>query len=237
VKAFDDYISAFEKSDLAMFSGPGKLWIDNEGGKRKAFDEGKPLVEPRLNDDVANGSGSIHHYTGVIRVPGGTIEQVRAVMQDYPRYVRYFPPDVVSASGEKLPDSTAADEHFRPSIQLAESTLWIKVGFRTQYDTHYLRYDQNRWVTKSSSLSIRELLDAANPSGGFFPAGDDHGFLWKTNTYWFARVRDGGVDLEANSITLSRPAPTGFGWYGTKRAKETVDKLLRDVKAAMALQH
>ena len=230
VKAFEDYIAAFEKSDFAPFASAGKFWIDSQS--KAAFDSGRTVLEPRRNDDLAN--GSIHHFTGSIRVPGGTLEALQRVMQDYPNYPRYFPPDVVTGSGQHMPDSTPADEHYHTSLLLAEQTLWIKVGFRTRYDTHYFRYDANRWASRSASTSIQELTDPANPdASGTYPEGEDHGFLWRTNTYWFARVRGGGVDLEANSITLSRPSPVGTGWWGTKRTKDAVDKMLRDVKTAM----
>jgi hypothetical protein len=231
LKFFENYIAEFEKTDLAAFNTSGKLWIDDESGKKAAFDAGKQVVEPRENKDVAN--GSIHHFTGVMHVPGGTIEAIRRVMQDYPKYPYYFRPDVTAGAGEQMPDSTPADEHFHSKLQINQSTLWISVGYLTVYDTHYIRLDPNRWVSKSTSLSIKELVDPANASGPTYPEGDDHGFLWKTNTYWFVRQRNGGVDFEANSITISRPAPAGFGWWGTKRTKEAVDKMLTDLRAAI----
>ncbi len=105
VKAFEDYIAVFEKSDFAQFTSGGKLWIDSVCcGKRGLFDCGKKRVEPRRNEDVAG--GSIHHFTGTIHVPGGTIDAVARVMEDYPNYPRYFPPDVVKGSGERMPDSS-----------------------------------------------------------------------------------------------------------------------------------
>jgi hypothetical protein len=232
VKAFEDYIAEFEKTDVAPFTTSGKLWIDGTGGGRRGtFNEGRTVVDPRRNEDVLN--GSIHHSTGMIHIAGGTIDALQRVMEDYQNYPRYFPPDVIKGSGEHMPDSTAADQHFHVSLLLGEATLWIKVGFRCQYDTHYTRLDANRWESRSVSQSIKELEDPGNPNSGTFPEGDDHGFLWKTNTYWFARQSSGGLDVEANSITLSRPSPPGFGWYGTKRTHDTVDKLLHDVKSAM----
>jgi len=232
LRLFQDYIAEFEKTDQAAFSSAGKLWIYVQCcGKRSLFDAGKTVVEPRENKDV--GSGSIHHFTGMLHVPGGTIEAVRRVMQDYPRYPKYFGPDVTAGAGDQMPDSTPADEHFHSRLTLAESTLWIAVEYQTVYDTHYLRLDRNRWISHSTSLSIKELLDPSNPARGYYPEGDDHGFLWRTNTYWFVRQSKGGIDLEANSITLSRPSPIGFGWWGTKRTREAVDKMLRDVKTAI----
>jgi hypothetical protein len=232
LKVFQDYVGEFEKTDLALFAASGKLWIDDESGaKRNAFDAGKTVVEPRENQDVAN--GSIHHFTGVIHVPGGTIDTFRKVMEDFHNYPRYFAPDVSTASGERMPDSTPEDEHFHSTLLLIQTTLWIDVSYRTVYDTHFLRLDANRWISQSTSLSVKELLDPGNANGGTYPEGNDHGFLWKTNTWWFVRQRNGGVDLEANSITVSRPVPVGFGWWGLRRTRDAVDKMLRDTKAAI----
>jgi hypothetical protein len=158
-------------------------------------------------------------------------------MQDYPNYPKYFRPDVGQGSGEMLSDSTPDDEHFHGKLELTQSTLWIQVIYDTLYDTHYKRLGNDRWISRSASLSIREMMDAKNPPSGYFPQGNDHGFLWKTNTYWFVRERKGGIDLEADSIALSRPNPVGFAWWGTKRSHDAVEKMLRDIKAAVATAH
>lgn len=233
LKAFQDYVANFEKSAPAQFAASGKLWIDNEccGGKYEGFDNGKPVVEPRESEDVAN--GSIHHFSGAIHLKGGTIEAMSRVMQDYPNYPRYFKPDLGSASGAKEPDSSPDDLHYKTKLTLVQTTLWMNVSFDTVYDVHYRRLDKDRWTARSTALNIKELRDAKNPAVGTYPEGDDHGFLWRTNTYWFARERSGGLDLEADSISLSRPNVTGFAWWGTKRTRDAVDKMLRDVKAAV----
>lgn len=233
LKVFQDYISNFEKSVYAPFASSGKMWID-DSSKRKTFEDGKTVVEPRRSDDIPN--GSLHHFSGSIRVPNATIESVRRIMTDYGNYPKYFKPDVSRGSGTLQPDSTPTDEHFHTNMQLVQNTLWIAVTYDTVYDTHYRRLDKSRWTAHSSSISIRELRDPKDASQGYFPEGDDHGFLWKTNTYWFARERNGGLDLQVDSITISRPIPTGFGWWGTRRTRDAVDKMLRDTKAAIEAQ-
>jgi len=233
LKAYSDYISEFENTISAQFYATGKLWIDGDP-RKSAFDAGKFIVEPRENQDVAN--GSIHHFSGVVHVKGGTIAGVRRVMEDYPGYPKYFKPDVGAASGEMVSDSTPADEHFHSKLLLTQSTLWINVTYEALYDTHYKKLDRDRWTSRSAAIGIRELLDPKNASGGAYPEGNDHGFLWKTNTYWFAREQNGGIDLEADSIALSRPNVTGFAWWGTKRSHDAVEKMLRDVKAAIEVR-
>lgn len=232
LKLFQDYVSAFERTDLAEFNTRGKLWIDGQpAAQRTTFESGKIILEPRENRDFAN--GSIHHFTGVIHINGTNIEAVRKVMQDYSNYPRYFGPDIAAGSGQMQADSTPGDEHYYSRLLITQATLWINVAYQTLYDTHYLRLDSNRWVSQSTSLSVRELLNAADPRSGTYPEGEDHGFLWKTNTYWFVRNSKNGLDLEANSITVSRPIPTGFGWWGTKRTRYAVEKMINDLKTAL----
>ena len=209
---FMDYTSKFEQNVSAPFTASGKLWIDDDhSSKHKDFDAGKPVVEARQNSDIHN--GSIHHYSGPIRVPGAQIEQVRRVMQDYTDYPNFFKPDVVRGSWTVQADSTPDDEHFKSRLFLTESTVWLDVAYDALYDTHYRRIDANRWDSHRLR-HIRELVDAKQLDGGAFPDGDDHGFLWRTNNYWFARERDGGLDLQLDSMTLSRTTPIGFGWWG-----------------------
>lgn len=43
-------------------------------------------------------------------------------------------------------------------------------------------------------------------------ASEEHGFLWRQNTYWSYEERDGGLYLQAESISLSRSVPPGLGW-------------------------
>ena len=167
---FIEYTSKFEQNVSAPFTASGKLWIDDDhSAKHKDFDAGKPIVEARQNSDIRN--GSIHHYSGSIRVPGARIEQVRRVMQDYSNYPNFFKPDVVRGSGAVQADSTPDDEHFKSRLFLTESTVWLDVAYDAQYDTHYRRIDVNRWVSHSTTDSIRELLNAKQLDGGVFPDG------------------------------------------------------------------
>ncbi|MDQ1472705.1 MAG: hypothetical protein QOJ99_4185 [Bryobacterales bacterium] len=228
--AYQEYVTSFEKTVLEQFNNSGRMWIDSDS-KKGNFDAGKPVVEPRRNEDLAN--GSVHHFSGSIHVNGANIDSVRKVMQDYSHYVEIFKPDLGSASGTREADSTPEDEHFKAKLMLVQTTLWMSVTYDTLYDTHYRRTGKDRWTSRSVALNIKEARDPKNPAAGYLPEGDDHGFLWKTNTYWLARERNGGLDLQADSIALSRPNPTGFAWWGTRRSREAVDKMLKDVKAGI----
>jgi len=233
IAAFDDYIAKFERDVVAPWTASGKLWMDDRNCcvHNKAFENGKTMIEPRENADVA--SGSIHHFTGAMHIDGANIDDVRKIMEDYAEYPKNFTPDVSKATGIVQPDSTPADEHYNAHIVIETSTLWINLTYDCLYDTHYRRLDESHWMSKSKALSIREMREQHDPSKGYFPEGDDHGFLWRTNTYWFVRQDKTGIDLEVDSITVSRPVPTGFGWWGTRRTQSAVEKMLRDLRTAV----
>jgi hypothetical protein len=237
VQAFQDYVAKFEKEVVVRYTESGKLWIDGTGCCVRAgeMEGGKPIVQPRMNADIAG--GSIHHFSGVMHVAGGAIDDVRRVMQDYPNYPKYFKPDVGKGAGERQPDSTPADEHYISDLSLIQNTVWMSVSYESVYDTHYRRLDENHWVSISRSRSIREWLDPKDPGKGFWNEGEDHGLLWRTNTYWLVRQSGDGVDLEVDSISLSRPVPAGFGWWGTKRTRDAVDKMLHDMRVAVQAVH
>ena len=237
LNAFNAYVARFEKEVVDPYVGSGKLWMDSVSCcvRGPNFPSVKPAIESRENADFEK--GSIHHYTGALHVPRGTIEDIRQIMEDYPNYPQYFKPDVTKARGGLEPDSTRNDEHFVSHMTLAETTLGITAAFDCTYDTHYIRINGARWHSKSYSASIKELREGKDPNRGYYPEGEDHGFVWRTNTYWFARERNGGLDLELDSVSLSRPNPTGLGWYGGKRSHDAVDKMLRDTKAAIEALH
>jgi hypothetical protein len=229
---FQDYTAKFEQAVSAPFAATGRIWIDDDhSGKRRDFDAGRPVVEARQSRDYKN--ASIHHYSGVIRVPDATIEQIRSVMVDYGNYSNYFKPSIARGSGTVQPDSTPEDEHYRTRLFITDSTFGIDAAYDAHYDTHYRRLAPNRWTSRSTTVSIREIEDAKKLDGALYPEGEDHGFLWRSNTYWCARERDGGLDLQVDSVSLSRSAPLGLGWLGNRRSHDAVEKMLRDVKSAI----
>jgi hypothetical protein len=234
LQVFQNYVAQFERDVAAPYAQSGKMWIDGDA-HNKAFSAGKTVLEPRENADIAG--GSIHHYSGAIHVAGGTIADVRHIMQDYGNYPKYFRPDVARGRGSADADSTPADEHYTSYISLLQANFAITVSFDCVYSTHYRLLDQHHWESASSAVSIKEWRDAKDVSKGYYPEGDDHGFLWRTNTFWFVRENNGGIDVELDSMSLSRPIPTGFAWFGSRRTRDAVDKMLRDMKAAVEALH
>src|SRR5436305_11961946 len=77
LSAYQKYVASFEKTVVEQFDKTGRMWIDNDP-KKSSFDAGKPVVEPRRNEDLAN--GSVHHFSGSVRVNNANIDSIRKVM-------------------------------------------------------------------------------------------------------------------------------------------------------------
>src|SRR5262249_23006416 len=41
---------------------------------------------------------------------------------------------------------------------------------------------------------------------------EEHGFLWRQNTYWSYEEQNGGLYIQVESISLTRSVPRGLGW-------------------------
>jgi hypothetical protein len=186
-----------------------------------------------VQESMEVSGGHLHRIFGTVRVPGATIDVVHREMQNYAKYQHVYAPSVVASSGDLLPDSTPDDQHYHVSLRLQQTTFWLDVAFETAYDTHYVRLDPRRSRTRSRSIGIREYRDAHNLGLGLYPEGDDHGFLWRIATWWHARERDGGVDLELTNITLTRSIPAGFGWWASRKARQSVESLLHQTRMSL----
>jgi hypothetical protein len=50
------------------------------------------------------------------------------------------------------------------------------------------------------------------PAERALSSSEEHGFLWRMNTYWSYEERDGGLYMQIESVSLTRSIPTGLGW-------------------------
>ncbi len=63
-----------------------------------------------------------------------------------------------------------------------------------------------------TARAFRRSKNPGEPQERDLPVGDDHGFLWRLNSYWRFYEADGGVYVQCNAISLTRDVPAGLGW-------------------------
>ena len=83
----------------------------------------------------------------------------------------------------------------------------ITVTYNTEHVVEYTRVTGTRALVRSVATRIVELAEAGTAQEHEKPPSDDNGFLWRLNAYWRYEAVPGGVIVECESVSLSRPVP------------------------------
>jgi hypothetical protein len=185
----------------------------------------------RASHDAKAPGGMIQDWVGRMFIPGVTIAQVRAMMQDYPNYKNFFQPEVVESK-----QLARAGEEFDVFLRLYEKHV-LTVVLNTTYHIRYSVPDAQQLTVTSRSTRIAEVSHPDNSYEAEEPVGDDGGFLWRLNSYWRFAAADGGVYARCEAISLSRDVLLGLGWmlkgFLERFPKESMRNTLRGTKAAV----
>lgn len=148
----------------------------------------------------------IHHWVGAAFVPCVTLQQTLELVQDYNRHQEIYRPEVTRS---KLVSRNGPD--FKIFYRLRKKKVKT-VTLDTDHDVHYTILGAQRAVSRSYTTRIQQVSDADTPQEHEEPIGNDSGYLWRLNSYWRFKEKDGGVYIECESISLTRDIPFGFGW-------------------------
>jgi hypothetical protein len=184
--------------------GPGVSW---DSRLRRC----ELIIEHITPADEPNPPGALlHHWRGTAFVGGASAADFERLMKDLSSYPRTFAPQVLRA---KVLSPTAGEfpDHFVFSMRVRQQHL-ITVVMDTTFDVAYGRLDAQHRYSNARSTKISEIAAPGTPHEHVLPDADEHGFLWRLNTYWSYEERDGGLYMQVESISLTRSIPTGLGW-------------------------
>ena len=191
--------------------------------KLETLDDGKPIAVP---------GGLIHHWIGTAFVPGATLAQTLAFMQDYDHKVEYFKPDIVRSKILKH----EGDDYF-VLLRFYQKKI-ITTVIDTDQEVHYHVVDKTHAWSRSNATRVQEVDNPGKSDERLEPEGHDRGFVWKLNTFWRFEEKDGGTYLECQAISLSRDIPTGLGWmvgsFASSVPRESLTFTLTTARAALA---
>lgn len=216
VAAFDRYVQLTDAQIDSQFSrGRPFLWVDRLPEDKRAaayarLHEGKVAIERLETLDngkpIAVPGGIIHHWIGTVFIPGATLAQTLALEQDYDHHQNYFRPDVLRSKTLRHNEGD-----FLVALRFYKKKV-ITTILDTEHEVHYEILDSAHAWSRSRTTRIQEVDDAGTPDERLEPVGEDHGFLWRMNTYWRFEEKDGGTYVESQSISLTRDIPIGLGW-------------------------
>jgi hypothetical protein len=215
-RAFNKYVQLTEER-IAKELRPGGAFLMVEslpaGGRNAAYSalrNGELRIEHLETRDNGRAidcpGGMIHHWVGIMFVPGATLEKALRLVEDYDHHAEVYAPQVVRANV-----ISHAGDDFHVFMRLRQKKI-VTVVLDTEHDAHYNRLDATREESSSVSTRVQQVEDAGSPGERVLPEGRDDGFLWRINTYWRFLERDGGVYIQSESVSLTRNIPTGLGW-------------------------
>jgi len=244
MEAFSAYVRATDaRNSSELLSGKNLLWIDTlpEAARNRAYKSlaaGETQIEQRrtLADgrEVPCPDGMIHHWEGLIFVPGVHIDDVLEVLEDYDHHSVYYAPDVTRSNLQERDG-----DHFRAFLRFRRQKV-ITVVLNTEHDIHYYRDSAQRAHSRSSAMHIAEVDNAGKSNEREKLRGDDNGFLWGMETWWRLEEKDGGVYVQSEVVSLTRDIPTGLGWmigpFITSIPKDTLSFTLEATRKAVVDQ-
>ncbi len=181
--------------------------------------------ETRLNGkDVHVPDGMVHHWVGMVFIPGVSLAQTLAVVQDYDHRAELYKPEVIAAH-----IVSHQGDDYRIFMRLYQKRF-TTVVFNTEYDIHWGRVDDKKLYSHSISTRVAEVKDPSKPDGEEMPVGHGKGYLWRLNTYWRFEEKDGGVYVQCEALSLTRDIPFGLAWLikplVTKIPKQSLGRAL-----------
>ena len=202
LQAFDAYIRDAEAAmDQALRDGVF-LWSDGDDKRAKQVRNGKIVAE--LWDGKGPSkvpAGLIHDWIGAVFVPGASVAQTLACIQNYDNHKNIYKPEVIES---KLISRRGSD--FQIYLRVLKKKI-ITVVLDTDHDVHYFSVDGKRAGCRSHTTRTAEVDDAGKPNEVVHPPDTGYGFLWRINSYWRFEERGDGVVVECRAISLTRDIP------------------------------
>ena len=207
VQAFDAYIRGAEAGMKQTLQGNSFLWSDAAAERAQQVRGGQVAAQFWSGKGPAKvPDGLIHDWIGTAFVPGTTVGDALALVQDYDNHKNIYKPEVIAS---KL--ISRRENDFQIYLRLLKKKI-LTVVLDTDHDVQYRALDRKRWTCRSYTTRIAEVEHAGSPKENVLPADTGYGFLWRLYSYWRFQERDGGVYVECRAISLTRDVPFGLGW-------------------------
>jgi hypothetical protein len=221
VLAFNSYISVVESRLAQQHRSQNGFLVSLASGREgeQRLRGGELVVEQLPVPSGAAFPGALlHHWRGTAFAPGAKAADFQKLMRNFNAYPQHFGPQVTTAKV-----LSQQDDHFLAMMRVRQHHV-ITVVMDSTFDVTFAHLDPAHGYSISRSTNISEIDSPGTRSERPLNSSDDHGFLWRLNTYWSYEERDGGLYMQIESVSLSRSIPSGLGWV----AKPFVESVPRE---------
>ena len=202
VTGFTSYIASVE-ARLDQQHRAGFLAEENSARLKK----GELIIEKMTPSSSADLRGALlHHWRGTAFTAGATAADFERMMKDFSAYPQRFSPQVVRARVV-----AQQGDQYKVLLRVRQHHV-ITVVMDTAYDILFGRRDGQHGYSMARSTGISEIKSPGTSDERALTPEEEHGFLWRMNTYWSYEEKDGGLYMQIESVTLTRSIPTGLGW-------------------------
>lgn len=232
--AFDLYARSVEVRLAQQHHSPNYFVLFSSGSKSEEMylRQGEVIVERVWPPSDIHLSGALlHHWRGTAFAPGVRAKDFERLMRDFNSYPKHFAPQVLQARA-----SVQGGGRMQAWMRVRQKHV-ITVVMDAAYDVNFGRLDMEHGYSISRSTRIDEVDSPGTKNEHILSADEEHGFLWRQNTYWSYEERDGGLYLQIESVSLTRAIPTGLGWairpYVESIPRESLEFTLRSACNAL----
>ena len=226
VSAFNAYIGKVEARLAQQHRAQKGFLASATTQNEQRLRQGELIVEQLTPAAGADFPGAmLHDWRGTAFAPGAKATDFERLMKDFNAYPRHYSPQILRAKV-----IAQHNDHLQAIMRVRQHHV-ITVVMDTAYDINFGRLDAQHGYSLSRSTRIAEIASPGTRNEHALSAKDEHGFLWRMNTYWSYEERDGGLYMQIESVSLTRSIPRGLGWavgpFVESVPRESLDFTLR----------
>ena len=213
VKAWETYLRNVDASMHARATGGAPfLWVDESADRAERLRRGEILVSAAGDNWTEKAAhGLIHHWVGAAFIPGVSMSEVLAVVQDYDRYKDFYSPNVTNTKRlGPTPFPETLDQKF--SLLWVRKILFVTAAIDTDYESRYVQAGSKRWYVVTESTRIQQIDKYGQSGQRELPPDEGNGYIWRIYTIARFEQRDGGVYSELEVVGLTRDIPPSVQW-------------------------
>jgi len=229
IAGFNSYIARIESRLARQHQSPSSFLVSVDFARLR---RGNLVIEQiAVPAGIPVPGAMLSHWRGTAFIPGATAAGFDRLLRDFPAYPAHFAPQILNV------DVLAQrSDHFLIKLRVRQQHV-LTVVLNTTYDVTFGSLDTRHRFSTSHSTRIAEIDAPGTPRERELAPHEQHGFLWRLNSYWSYAERDGGLVIQIESVSLTRSIPAGLGWavrpFVESVPRDSLEFTLRSASSAL----